>query len=138
MISDRRCTLGGHYSRVQAGRGSRPHRIAYRKGQNFGATHGLNTSSVEDTVAAFKEVTGGLGPTLVIDSEFRPQIVHPRPPIWVQTMCIDDKQRSNRPRPSRRSRPELISHSRHSGHDRRQHGSQLLSDLPNRPQHDER
>jgi len=36
--------------------------------KSFGATHGVNTSSVEDCTAAFKEVTGGLGPTVVIDS----------------------------------------------------------------------
>lgn len=36
--------------------------------KSVGATHGLNTSNVEDTVSAFKEATNGLGPTCVVDT----------------------------------------------------------------------
>lgn len=38
--------------------------------KTFGATDGLNTSGVkiEDLDAALKEATGGLGPTVVVDS----------------------------------------------------------------------
>nr|POF05465.1 hypothetical protein CFP56_69491 [Quercus suber] len=31
--------------------------------KSMGATHGLNTTGVDDTVAAMREITGGLGPT---------------------------------------------------------------------------
>ena len=37
--------------------------------KELGATHGFDTTGVEDLTAAFKEVTGGLGPTVVLDSE---------------------------------------------------------------------
>jgi Zn-dependent alcohol dehydrogenase len=35
----------------------------------FGATHGLNTSGLTDVTAAMKDVAGGRGPTVVIESE---------------------------------------------------------------------
>lgn len=42
----------------------------------FGATHGLNTSGVADLTAAMKEIAGGRGPTVVIESEiFRPNLL---------------------------------------------------------------
>lgn len=42
-------------------------RIELAKG--LGATHGYDTTGVEDLVAGFKEVSGGNGPTVVIDSK---------------------------------------------------------------------
>lgn len=39
--------------------------------KELGATHGYDTTGVEDLVAGFREVSGGKGPTCVIDSEFR-------------------------------------------------------------------
>ncbi|KAK3711893.1 hypothetical protein LTR37_009411 [Vermiconidia calcicola] len=36
--------------------------------KELGATHGFDTTGVEDLTAAFKEVTGGLGPTVVLDT----------------------------------------------------------------------
>ena len=35
----------------------------------FGATHGLNTTGVEDLTAKMKEIAQGKGPTVVIESE---------------------------------------------------------------------
>ena len=37
--------------------------------KSFGATDALDTTGVEDLEAKFKEVTGGLGPTVVVDSK---------------------------------------------------------------------
>ena len=37
--------------------------------KSFGATHTFDTSGVEDLVAGFKNVAGGLGPTIVVDSK---------------------------------------------------------------------
>lgn len=37
--------------------------------KSMGATHGYDTTGVEDYVAGFKEVAGGIGPTVVIDSK---------------------------------------------------------------------
>lgn len=46
--------------------------------KSFGATHGLNTTGVTDLEAALREITGGKGPTVVIDST-RPLLSHPDP-----------------------------------------------------------
>lgn len=35
----------------------------------FGATHGLNTADIIDLTAAMKEIAGGRGPTVVIESK---------------------------------------------------------------------
>jgi hypothetical protein len=37
----------------------------------MGATHGYDTTGVEDYVAGFKEATGDNGPTVVIDSKLK-------------------------------------------------------------------
>jgi Zn-dependent alcohol dehydrogenase len=37
--------------------------------KTLGATHGYDTTGVEDLVGGFKEATGGLGPSVVIDSK---------------------------------------------------------------------
>ena len=42
-------------------------RIEHAK--SFGATHGLDTTGVDDLVKAFKDVAGGSGPTVVVDSK---------------------------------------------------------------------
>ena len=35
----------------------------------MGATHGFDTTGVEDLAAGLKEVAGGKGPTIVVDCE---------------------------------------------------------------------
>ena len=37
--------------------------------KSFGATHGFDTTGVDDLFAGFKEVAGGNGPTVVVDSK---------------------------------------------------------------------
>lgn len=37
--------------------------------KSMGATHGFDTTGVEDLVAEFKKVAGGYGPTVVVDSK---------------------------------------------------------------------
>lgn len=38
----------------------------------FGATHGLNTSGLEDLTAAMKHIAGGRGPNIVVESKQQP------------------------------------------------------------------
>jgi len=38
--------------------------------KSFGATASLDTTGSSDLQAAFKDITGGDGPTVIIDSEF--------------------------------------------------------------------
>ncbi|SMY29819.1 unnamed protein product [Zymoseptoria tritici ST99CH_1A5] len=43
----------------------------------FGATHGLNTTGIEDLAAALKEITGGRGPNVVIETTGHPAVLEP-------------------------------------------------------------